>query len=109
MSDINFKEVNEAREVLELPDKATLEEIKNAYRRLSKKWHPDKCKKRDEKLCHKKMKEINKAHKTLLKYVENYRYSFSKEKITQDSLEERWMRQFGSDPLWGLGWDNNEK
>ena len=104
MDKINFKEINKARETLELPGLATFEEIKGAFRRLSKKWHPDSCKK-SEKLCHKKMKEINKAHRTLLNYVENYRYSFSKEKITQDSIEERWMRQYGCDPLWGLGWD----
>lgn len=108
MNSINFKEINEARETLELSESATLDEIKSAFRCLSKRWHPDSCR-QNKKLCHKKMKEINKAHKTLLKYIENYRYSFSREKVTEGSIEERWMKQYGSDPLWGLGWDNNEK
>ena len=106
MDKINFEEINDSREILELGEIATLEEIKSAYRRLSKKWHPDRCKKRKEKLCHKKMKEINKAYKNLLEYIENYHYSFSKEKVIEDSPEERWKRQFGNDPFWGLGWDN---
>jgi hypothetical protein len=49
------------------------------------------------------MKEINKAHKTILKYIEDYRYSFREEKVIEDSPEERWKAQFGNDPTWGTG------
>ncbi|MEE8637443.1 MAG: DnaJ domain-containing protein [Candidatus Margulisiibacteriota bacterium] len=103
MSKISFEEIDRARKTLELEDKVTLEEIKRAHRRLSKKWHPDKCKKKDKELCHEKMKEINKAYKIVLKYIEDYRFSFAKEKVIEESPEERWKAQFGSDPLWGTG------
>lgn len=46
-------------EVLELKDTATSEEIKRAFRRLSKKYHPDKGGDAD------KFKEINEAYQTL--------------------------------------------
>jgi len=94
-----FAEIDKARRILELGEKATLDEIKKAYRRLSKKWHPDKCQEKDKELCHEKMKEINKAYKTIMKYVEGYRYSFQEEKVVEDSPEERWKKQFGEGAL----------
>ena len=99
----SFEEINKARKILGLSDGATLKEIKDAYRYQSKKWHPDKCKKKDQKDCHEKMKEINKAYKTILRYVDDYRYSLTEEKVMEENPEERWKKQFGSDPLWGMG------
>ena len=32
-----------ARNILGLPESATMHEIKDNYRRLINKWHPDKC------------------------------------------------------------------
>lgn len=103
MSKISFEEIDKARKTLELSENATLAEIKEVHRRLSKKWHPDKCKKKDQKICHEMMKEINKAYKIISKYIEDYRFSFAKEKAIEESSEERWKAQFGSDPLWGTG------
>ena len=42
-----YQELTEAREVLELPEQTTLKNIKSQYKKLLKKWHPDKC--REEK------------------------------------------------------------
>jgi len=103
MTNISFEEIEAARNVLGLPEKATLESIKTAHRRLCKKWHPDKCKDKDREICHEKMKAINKAYRTISKYIENYSYSFAKEKVIEDSPEERWKAQFGNDPTWGAG------
>lgn len=99
--DLGFKEIDNARKILGLREKAALAEIKGAYRDLTRKWHPDKCKKKDKKLCHEKMIEINKAYKIILKYIENYCYRFSEEKIAEESPAEMWQRQYGHDPLWG--------
>jgi len=38
----NFKDINEARNLLGLGEAATLREIKSAYRRLAHHYHPDK-------------------------------------------------------------------
>lgn len=103
MSNISYEEIDNARKALELGKSATLLEIKKAYRALSKKWHPDRCKKEDREICHEKMKEINKAYKIILKYIEDYRYSFAEEKVNEDNYEERWKAQFGDDPIWGFG------
>jgi DnaJ-class molecular chaperone len=102
---LNALDIEKARIILELGEKATLKEVKAAFRTQTKKWHPDKCKKKEQKTCHEKMKAINRAYKTIMKYIEEYNYSFAGEKITEEDLEERWKKRFGKDPLWGEGWE----
>ena len=41
MGNIDFDMINEARKILGLGKKATLKEIKNAYREKAKEHHPD--------------------------------------------------------------------
>ena len=96
--------IEQARKTLELGEKATIKEVKSAFRSLTKRWHPDKCKKKSKQACHEKMKEINQAYKTIMKYIEGYNYSFSEEKVAEDDPQARWQKQFGKDPLWGEGW-----
>jgi len=35
-----YQKIYEARKLLELPERATMDEIKTGYRNLIKKWHP---------------------------------------------------------------------
>lgn len=98
-----FAEIDQARKVLGLGEKADLAEIKKAYRRLAKEWHPDKCRKGDQTESHEKMKEINLAYKIIMKYIENYRYDFVERKVSEDDPAARWQAQFGDDPMWGTG------
>jgi len=49
-------------ELLGVPETATQEEIKKAYRKLARKYHPDLCKKPE---CEEKFKEINTAYEIL--------------------------------------------
>lgn len=97
--------IDEARRVLELGEKASIKEVRDAYRSLSKKWHPDRCKEKNKKVCHEKMKEINRAYKIIMKYIENYDYSFAEEKISEQSPQAFWEKRFGKDPSWGGGWE----
>ena len=54
--------------VLGLPDNATDEQVKNAYRELAKKYHPDNFSDNTMKeLANEKMKEINEAYDILTK------------------------------------------
>lgn len=57
--------------IFELPEEATLEEIKIAYRKLIKIWHPDQYENEKDlqKSADKKAKEINEAYSYL---IENY-------------------------------------
>lgn len=98
---MNFKELESARETLELHDRVTLDEIKEQYKKLIKKWHPDICSEKKE-ICEEKTIALTSAYKLLLKYCSNFRYSFTKDEVEfQLSAQEWWMAKFGSDGLWG--------
>jgi hypothetical protein len=96
-----FAEIEGARLLLELPELATMKEIKAAYRRLLRKWHPDRCGP-DPERCAEMTRKVVEAYRTLAAYCRDYRFSFSREEVKQHlSAEEWWMEKFGNDPLWG--------
>lgn len=98
-----FDEINEARKFLELPEKATMAQIKSNYRKLLAKWHPDK---HDAKKieCNEMTQRIVAAYEMIMDYCHQYQYSFSKDTIRRHlSPEEWWFERFGNDPLWGRG------
>lgn len=94
------EEITRARKILELPETATMDQIKAAYRRLISRWHPDRCGESSEN-AHEMTRKITEAYRLLVDYCANYRYSFSEKAVKQQrSPEEWWMEQFGSEPLW---------
>lgn len=65
-------------EILEINENATEEEIKQAYRRLAKKYHPDQYGDNPLKdLAEEKMRELNEAYDSLIKNHENTSFSSS--------------------------------
>jgi DnaJ-class molecular chaperone len=60
-----------AKSLLGLREKASLKEIKNKYKNLMKKWHPDKQKDNYEQATQMSMK-INEAYKIILDYCNSY-------------------------------------
>jgi hypothetical protein len=96
---MNIEEIDGARKILELGEKATLEQIKKSYRSLSKKWHPDKCGETDKALCHEKMVEISKSYKILMKYIFDYSYPFSEDASAIDDPLEFHRKHFGKPPF----------
>jgi curved DNA-binding protein CbpA len=80
-------QIDEARKILRLGESATIPEIKEAYRRLSLKYHPDKCAENDKKKCEELFKKINNANKVLIEHCLSYRFQF-KEIDHEASLEE---------------------
>ena len=98
-----FDEITEARNILGVPEQATLKEIKNRYRDLVRKWHPDRCG-QDQKKCVEMTAKINTAYAVITEYCENYRFSMAREEVNKYlSREEWWLDRFGDDPLWGKG------
>jgi DnaJ-class molecular chaperone len=98
---IKFKDIIEAKELLNLPERASMEEIKSNYRELIGQWHPDKCHESDEK-CNEMTRKIIAAYDIIIAYCNQYHYSFSKEEIKRYlSNEEWWFERFGNDPIWG--------
>ena len=70
-----------------------MEEIKTAYRRMCKRWHPDTLSKMHGSSP--KIKEINAAYRLLLDYCENYRLSFAPEQVESFDPENWWYKRFG--------------
>ncbi|MCD6413536.1 MAG: DnaJ domain-containing protein [Elusimicrobia bacterium] len=66
--------LKEARSLLKLPEEASLNEIRNAYRRLAKKYHPDRCPDSDKRKCEERIKKINKAYETVLGFCAEYKF-----------------------------------
>lgn len=96
-------QIGKARKVLELEESATIPEIKQAFRKLSLKYHPDKCKGKDKEKCEKKFKEINNANKVLIDYCLNYRFPFGEiqeEEDEKDRQSKEHMKRF-YDGWWG--------
>ncbi len=96
-----YQKITEARQLLELPECATMEQIKSNYRSLLSRWHPDKC--RDNEQAAREMtQKIIESYQMILAYCNQYEYSFSEEVVNKHlSPEEWWYERFGNDPLWG--------
>ena len=100
MTEKEWQRIAAARDLLCLGDAATLGEIKRAYHRLCKKYHPDVtgetgCKAQDF------MYRLTESYNLLLGYVEEYRYPLRADRDTNYEAEDWWMDRFGQDPLWG--------
>ncbi|RKY30221.1 MAG: J domain-containing protein [Candidatus Omnitrophota bacterium] len=83
-----FEKIDKARKILNLGERATLKEIKEAYRRLSLKYHPDKAPKGKEKEFALKFNQITEAYNILIAYCKNYPFSFRKEDVKRVVMEE---------------------
>ncbi|MBE1425942.1 curved DNA-binding protein CbpA [Desulfomicrobium macestii] len=95
-----YKELIAAKAVLELPDRASLGEIRTSYISLLKRWHPDTCTEGKEK-CSEMTQRIVSAYRTVCAYCEAYEYSFDDQELRRHlSNEEWWLEKFGEDPLW---------
>ena len=79
-------------DILEVSPKASKEVIKNAYRALSKKYHPDTYK-GDLKYAQEKMKEINTAYETLMDEDKRLVYDYENGyKIDPNSVVEQYAQ-----------------
>jgi len=98
-----YREITEARKVLELPESSTMAEIKSRYRALIARWDPDRCRE-DKDRCNEMTRRVIAAYKTIVAYCSQYKYSFSEEEVRKYLSPEEWLlERFGKDPLWGRG------
>ncbi|RKX93039.1 MAG: J domain-containing protein [Spirochaetes bacterium] len=97
LNENRIKEIAEAAKILGLPERATLQVIKDRYRELVKKWHPDSGSK-NEKECREMIRKINKAYKIITDFINNYKYPLSGDAILDE--EAYIQRRFGNDPIW---------
>ena len=94
MSVIDFDKIDEARQLLGLDETATLKQVESAYRRLSNRYHPDKCKDTSAINCEEMMKKVNKAYAVIKKYVSDYNYSFRQEDVERAYPDSEYLRKF---------------
>lgn len=92
-SAFDFLEIDRARRLLELEERASIYEIKAAYRRLCKRWHPDAQGSGSDNS--KMMQQINSAYRLLLHYCQHCRLSFTREEVESFDPEKWWYRRFG--------------
>ena len=96
---ITVETINHTREILNLPKRATMDQIKDHYRTSIKKWHPDRGKETPEK-CEEMSRRITEAFRVILKYCVLYQYSFERDEAEKYlSEDERWYQSFKSDPF----------
>lgn len=88
----DFKQIEQARLVLCLPDEATLDEIRKAYRRLASRHHPDKCPPERKKEGEERFKKINQANDILMGYCAGYRFSFREPEVKRNSVDREYSR-----------------
>jgi preprotein translocase subunit Sec63 len=92
-----FEMINKARKILGLGEEANKEEIKDRYRELMKKYHPDKG--ADNEECLEKSKDINWAYNIITSYCDDYKFSFKREEVERMNPDLKLREQFGEDWL----------
>ena len=99
----DFKQIDQARKILGLDETATLEDIKDTYRSLSLKYHPDRCREDDKKPCEEVIKKVNHARDILSVYCANYRYSFKEKDVKRNSFDKETYQHLKKfyDGWWG--------
>lgn len=91
--------LEKARGLLRLDIKATKKEIKAAYRREARRWHPDAAPAGEEAIYRDRMQQINAAYQRLVQFIEDYRYDLVDPAGPED-LEKWWADRFYTG-VWG--------
>ena len=83
-----------AKTLLGLRQTSSLKEIKNSYKNLMKKWHPDRCE--DKEKATLISSQINKAYEIIMDYIQEYEYSLDEENIRKKTQtpQEWWDDRF---------------
>jgi len=103
MTGKEWAKIKEAADLLGLGEKASLAEIKKAYRYFSKKHHPDLQNGSKQKADKVEMHKLTEAYQLLLHYCSEYRFPLVPGDDEQFEGDDWWFERFGQDPLWGKG------
>lgn len=104
----SFEEIDAARKLLGLSEKATMDMIKKRYHALCHQYHPDTSRQNNVDT-NAKMSAITRAYKLIMDYCRQYQYSFTKEEFDKNiEAEDWWFKRFGNDPLWGPGYKGDD-
>ena len=88
--------LEEARKMLGLGPQARRQEIRSAYRREARRWHPDRALNPGEEAEYRqRMQQINLAYQRILKFIEDYRFELV-ETSSQEDLMQWWNNRFAT-------------
>jgi DnaJ-class molecular chaperone len=85
--------LEEARGLLNLDLKATRKEVKSAYRRAARRWHPDRAPAGEEANYRARMQQVNAAYQRIVQFIESYRYNLV-ESAGPEDLQKWWADRF---------------
>ncbi len=94
-----WQEVLEAKELLNLGDRATLGEIKRSYRQKCKEFHPDIV--GNDKAKGDIMRKLTRSYDLLINHCRQFRIPLVPGDGDAVEADDWWMDRFGQDPLWG--------
>jgi len=95
-----WQAIDAARQLLHLDERATLGEIKRAYRKMCKQHHPDAA--GDESVQDAVLiRELTRGYDLLMRYCDQFRIPLVPTDGESIDPEDWWMDRFGRDPLWG--------
>ncbi len=84
----SFELINEALATMELPVLISIKELKQRYKKLASRNHPDFGGDAE------KMAKINEAYRLLKDYMDNFKFSFSKEEIYKQFPQDDYVSRF---------------
>ncbi len=87
--------LEEARELLGLAQQASRKEIRAAYRREARRWHPDRAPAPQEAEYRERMQQINIAYQLILQFIEDYRFELVESSAPED-LMKWWHSRFAT-------------
>jgi DnaJ-class molecular chaperone len=90
------EEIFEALKILGLVPPVSLKDIKERYRELSKRYHPDVS----NEVAKKNFADISSAYRLLREYCENFRFQFTEEEILSQFPDERIRSRFKGGLYW---------
>jgi hypothetical protein len=100
MTKDEWQTIDEARQLLNLAERATMGEIKRAYRQMCKRHHPDLVGEEspaDAAI----IRELTRGYDLLMRYCDQFRIPLVPDDRDNIDPEDWWMDRFGNDPLWG--------
>jgi curved DNA-binding protein CbpA len=101
LSMASFEEIDKARRLFGLQEFASLEEIKQAYRKKAFLHHPDKSGNENVQ-GEEVMKSLNQSYELLLEYCSRYKYSFKEEDIGRAYPDDAYLRRYVYDWFEGM-------
>ncbi len=87
--------LGEACKILGLEQKASRKEVRAAYRRAARRWHPDQAPATQEGEYRLRMQQINIAYHRLLQFIEDCPLELV-ERSDQDELMRWWHNRFAT-------------